>query len=343
MFSATLPEIAAYKRETEGAAAEIFDIQTLQILRIPQIPQIIQIIQIIQIMQIMQIMQPLQIIHKGEDHMTNQATKSEGGRRISRVTVLQLAAVGVVLLLAILALVIPRAESTPRGSGVKHRLSGAADGPLALVDARHPATAPRRAEMLPLLPLAEESFALFDESCAAMPEAALSLSLMLRDYARAGASYHMPIVTSAYLPGLSASDPAAGGYRLRLALLVPSGDTMREVSMTSSLAASTSAWLTAHAAYYGFLYDGQGGLAYLGTPHAAYLSREGISLADYLAQLETKTSKTPLTYTVDGATYSVFYVKAGKDGTASLTMSEDAVFTVSGTNCGGFVVTVREK
>ena len=116
---------------------------------------------------------------------------------------------------------------------------------------------------------------------------------------------------------------------------------MTVVPLSNPLAQSFSAWLGSHAASYGFTYDLGGLLRYVGVPHAAAMQKSSLSLAAYLSVLTEKTQTAPLSVEAAGETYSVFFVPAGKDGAATLALPENAVFSVSGTNAGGYVVAVR--
>ena len=71
------------------------------------------------------------------------------------------------------------------------------------------------------------------------------------------------------------------------------------------------------------------------------MQKSSLSLAAYLSVLTEKTQTAPLSVETAGSTYSVFFVPAGKDGAATLALPENAVFSVSGTNAGGYVVAVR--
>ncbi|MBO6019647.1 MAG: hypothetical protein J6P88_00495, partial [Clostridia bacterium] len=139
------------------------------------------------------------------------------------------------------------------------------------------------------------------------------------------------------------TDPAGTGYALTLSLCVPQGDGMTVVPLSNPLAQSFSAWLASHAASYGFIYDSGGTLRYVGVPHALALLRSSISLHEYVSALTEKTQTAPLKIEAAGATYSVFFVPSDKEGKATLALPENAVFSVSGTNAGGYIVTVREQ
>ena len=264
----------------------------------------------------------------------------------------------------LIAVLIPR---KPTGKGTKgavtgpavptvtHVLTGEGRGPLSLIDAAHPQS-PEDAfacgtDCLPAGWHPASGYAIGGASIRLAPLAEMQLDRMILDYTGGNASYSVPCVTSGYrdfaaqtaagkTPG---ADPAGSGYALTLSLCVPQGDGMTVVPLSNPLAQSFAAWLGSHAASYGFTYDLGGLLRYVGVPHAAAMQKSSLSLAAYLSVLTEKTQTAPLSVETAGETYSVFFVPAGKDGAATLALPENAVFSVSGTNAGGYVVAVREQ
>lgn len=273
----------------------------------------------------------------------------------------QLTAAGAALIAVLIAVVAPRRTAVGRtretaGEAtvptVTHTLSGVGRGPLALCDAAHPQE--RRdcdaagTECMPAGWHAASGYAIGGESIRLAPLVLMQLDRMILDYTGRNANYSVPCVTSGYrdfaaqtAAGRAAgTDPAGTGYSLTLSLCVPQGDGMTVVPLANPLAQSFSAWLSSHAASYGFTYDSGGALRYVGVPHAAAMFRSSLSLSEYISALTEKTQTAPLRVEAAGKTYSVFFVPAGKDGTAPLALPENAVYTASGTNAGGFVVAV---
>lgn len=296
--------------------------------------------------------------------MQVQQTKESVRRGILNNPIWQLTAAGVVIVAVLVAVFVPRRPAgktkTPVGGEtvvptVTHTLSGEGVGPLALCDANHPQSkADSVACGTGCLPAGwhpASGYAIGGASIRLFPAVEMQLDRMILDYTGGNASYSVPCIVSGYrdfaaqtaagkTPG---TDPAGTGYVLTLSLCVPQGDGMTVVPLSNPLAQSFSAWLASHAASYGFTYDFGGSLRYVGIPHAAAMLRSSLSLAAYVSVLTEKTQTAPLSVEAAGSTYSVFFVPAETDGTASVTLPENAVFSVSGTNAGGYVVAVREQ
>ena len=295
--------------------------------------------------------------------------KREGNEKKERTGILsnpvwQLTAAGVVCLVVLIAVLIPhKGASAAAGKGsaeesvptLTHTLTGIDRGPLVLVDATHPqsraACNAAGSECLPAGWHAASGYAIGGASIRLSPLAQMQLDRMILDYSGGNASYSVPCVVSGYrdfaaqeksgiAPG---TDPAGTGYAFTLSLCVPQGDLMTVVPLGNPLAQSFSAWLSSHAASYGFTFGSGGALRYVGIPHAAYLVRRSLSLSEYIAEISKKTQTAPLLVEAAGVTYSIFAVEADKNGEATLTLPESAVYAVSGTNEGFFVVTVRSN
>lgn len=105
-----------------------------------------------------------------------------------------------------------------------------------------------------------------------------------------------------------------------------------------------SNWFDENATKYGFIESFEDGYRYVGVAHAKSIneSKDFTSLADYIAYLKenTSVSKT-IEIEVDGSTYKIYYVscKAGD----TIKVPKDADYTISGTNEGGVIVTVKTK
>ena len=295
--------------------------------------------------------------------MQKQSERPDWKNRILNNPIWQLTAAGLVIVAVLIAVLIPKktagknaakAGTEPSEPTVTHTLSGVGRGPLSLVDASHPQSREDGnacgTDCIPAGWHAASGYAIGGASIRLAPLVLMQLDRMILDYTGGNASYSVPCVTSGYrdlatqtafgiAPG---TDPAGTGYALTLSLCVPQGDGMTVVPLSNPLAQSFSAWLASHAASYGFTYDSGGALRYVGIPHAFVMLRSSLSLSAYIAAVTEKTQTAPLSVEAAGDAYSVFFVPAGKDGTATVTLPESAVYSVSGTNAGGFIVAVRE-
>ena len=101
------------------------------------------------------------------------------------------------------------------------------------------------------------------------------------------------------------------------------------------------AWLDNNAASYGFVNAFEDAYRYVGVAHAKYIADEGISLADYVKLLKNNTNNEKgLEITgADGAKYYVYYVSCEQGDTINVPANNE--YSISGTNDGGVVVTVK--
>ena len=104
-----------------------------------------------------------------------------------------------------------------------------------------------------------------------------------------------------------------------------------------------SKWFDENAAKYGFIESFEDGYRYVGAPHAKLINdNEDIStLADYIAFLKENTGydKT-VRVKVDGVEYAIYYVEC-KAGDTIKAPKDLKNTTISGTNEGGVIVTVK--
>ena len=280
----------------------------------------------------------------------NEGGKAMDKEKKERRTLYQLSAVGVVIMLAIFAILLPKANENAKIKGEADTrevvLHGEDKGALSLTDALHPITADSLesavCDSVSLSRYAGEYFAVKDASVRANAEVVLALSAMLRDYGAANASYTLPIVTEG-VESASEISPLAGGYGVMLSLLVPKGDEMTPVTLENPLAAAFYAWLASNASHYGFSIDPSGLLRYLGIPHAAYLFQNAMTLSEYLTLISEKTAENPLVIDYAGDTYQVFFVSDKKGEGKEIRLPRSAAYSVSGSNLGGYVITVCQK
>lgn len=81
---------------------------------------------------------------------------------------------------------------------------------------------------------------------------------------------------------------------------------------------------------------------YVGIPHAVYMTDHALCLEEYLELLKSYTPDARLTVADrDGYVWSVYYVPAHESGKTEVPVPDGVVYTVSGNNADGFIVTVK--
>ena len=119
-------------------------------------------------------------------------------------------------------------------------------------------------------------------------------------------------------------------------------------------AAAETQWILQNCAKYGFILrypEGKKNITghnasaahfrYVGIPHAAYITENGITLEEYVALLKGYSLQKPLKITVGDQKYSVYYVASqGESSTVPVPSFTTSVpYTVSGNNVDGFIIT----
>lgn len=113
-------------------------------------------------------------------------------------------------------------------------------------------------------------------------------------------------------------------------------------------------WIYDHAAEYGFVQrypEGKTAVTgitnepwhfrYVGKGHASYMAENDLVLEEYIALLYGYSQANPLTFTYADAAYEVFFVPLDSETeTVDLILPETAVYTLSGDNADGVIVTV---
>jgi D-alanyl-D-alanine carboxypeptidase len=100
-----------------------------------------------------------------------------------------------------------------------------------------------------------------------------------------------------------------------------------------------STWLKTNAAKYGFVNSFEDAYRYVGVTHATYMAQEKLSLADYINYLKKNHSADQKMLQIGD--YGVYYVSC-KTGD-SINVPANNEYTISGTNEGGVIVTVKLK
>ncbi len=81
---------------------------------------------------------------------------------------------------------------------------------------------------------------------------------------------------------------------------------------------------------------------YVGVAHATYMSAQGLCMEEYIEAVKSYTQKDPLKITgADGKSYEVYYVAV--KGNTTVKVPKNFVYTVSGTNDGGVIVTINRS
>lgn len=107
---------------------------------------------------------------------------------------------------------------------------------------------------------------------------------------------------------------------------------------------SYSKWFDENAAKYGFIESFEDGYRYVGVAHAKSISgsKDIKTVANYVKYLKENTSvNKTIEIEVDGSTYKTYYVACAAGET--IKVPADKEYTISGTNEGGVIVTVKTK
>ena len=87
-------------------------------------------------------------------------------------------------------------------------------------------------------------------------------------------------------------------------------------------------------------------LRYVGVPHATYMYEHNLCMEEYLDLLKNSYSSAATRLTIsaaDGFDYDVYYVAASDSEVTTIDVpTSDFIYTVSGDNRGGFIVTVKK-
>lgn len=170
------------------------------------------------------------------------------------------------------------------------------------------------------------------------PEVLLPLSRLAEEF-HAVYPYACLRVASAFTPG--AYDPAATGYALTVEVLV--GEVVSPLSSDTP----EGAWLLARRADFGFVSSPtaatEGDFLYVGCPHARLMEERRLSPGAYITYLHLCPRERPLTFSQNGVSYSLFYLPAGSDGTATLILSESAPFSVTPDGSSGFLIALKSE
>lgn len=80
---------------------------------------------------------------------------------------------------------------------------------------------------------------------------------------------------------------------------------------------------------------------YVGVPHAVYMADNNLCLEEYIELLHTHSKDTPLKITSGNKTWCVYSVAVHSE-TAQIPVPADREYTISGDNCGSFIICYEE-
>ncbi len=126
------------------------------------------------------------------------------------------------------------------------------------------------------------------------------------------------------------------------ALLIFLSDYDSEEDSYVALSDEYSKWFDNNASKYGFIESFDGGFRYVGVPHAQYMKEKNLDLASYIDYLKENTSYSK-TLSVNGGEYSIYYVSAEAGDVIQVPVEDEGTYTVSGTNEGGVIVTLKHN
>lgn len=134
--------------------------------------------------------------------------------------------------------------------------------------------------------------------------------------------------------------PASPEYATALLIYLSDFDSTQNSRVEPS--AAYRSWLDENAAKYGFIKSFEDAYRYVGEVHAKYMTDEKLTLASYISFLKDNTSsEKAISVKLGDAEYSVYYAE-GKAGD-TVKVPSTAEYTVSGTNEGGVIITVKTK
>ena len=153
--------------------------------------------------------------------------------------------------------------------------------------------------------------------------------------------------------GKEKSNPeSASGLDVQMHLKLASGN-YDFISNTSDYS-----WIFSHMSSYGYIQrypadktDKTGvkdphpysAIRYVGVPHAAYMTENGLCLEEYLDLLKAQYTfgQGMLEYKVNEQSFRIYYVPASRVGDTDIPVPTNRTFDISGNNVDGFIVTVQ--
>lgn len=157
---------------------------------------------------------------------------------------------------------------------------------------------------------------------------------------RNGVTNAKPVTVDAAFDRIVYGGSETEGYKTGLLIFL--SDNSSDSGSYVALKEEYKTWLNSNAAKYGFVNDFEDAYRYVGEVHASYITTKKLSLASYVDYLKKNTNvEKPLTIKVDGAEYMVYFVSCNAGDVIKVPAGMS--YTVSGTNDGGVVVTVKNS
>ncbi|MDE6019471.1 MAG: D-alanyl-D-alanine carboxypeptidase family protein [Ruminococcus sp.] len=139
------------------------------------------------------------------------------------------------------------------------------------------------------------------------------------------------------------------GYTFDIGLITSTGDIAPYLTKRNE-------WMFSNCWKYGFIVrysDSKAGTTgvsfmphhfrYTGLPHSLIMNENDMCLEEYLQYLTSYKTDSPLTYNTDSKEYKIFYVPANSSGDTEITLPKNTVYTVSGNNTDGFIITIESE
>lgn len=139
------------------------------------------------------------------------------------------------------------------------------------------------------------------------------------------------------------------GFTFDIGLITSTGDVVAYLTKRNE-------WMFENCWKYGFIVrysDTKSGITgvdfmphhfrYVGVPHSLIMNEKELCLEEYLTYLRDYTLDTaPLRYTNGDTTYEIYYIPAAETGDTEVVIPKNAIYTVSGNNTDGFILTIEK-
>ncbi|MBE6607354.1 MAG: hypothetical protein E7633_02190 [Ruminococcaceae bacterium] len=140
-------------------------------------------------------------------------------------------------------------------------------------------------------------------------------------------------------------NPHAAGLAVDLQISTANGQIPLKNAYTGYPSAEYYDWFVTNCHKYGFIHTGNttnySTFRYVGVAHATYMAKNGISLDEYLNTIKANTAQERLVISDDfGKEWWVYYVYASEDSDSTDITVFGELYSISGNNTDGFVVTI---